>query len=95
MKFTVLYENTEERRNHVLNFLKHLIDQKVDLTQTPIDHPVCSVRPSWPNPKDLLNLPLIIQCEELELKEGNFVSCRRLVIDVSVEVTPVPEEKKE
>lgn len=91
MKFVVLYENTDERRNHVLNLLKQVIGQNTDLSRATIDHPICSVRPVWPEDESLLSLPLNIQCEEMEYKEGEFVSFRKLVVDAEF----VVEEKKE
>ena len=94
MRFVVIYKNSPEIRNHVLNVLTQVLSQNVNLEQTPVNHPLCQIRPSWPDMQSLLNLPLNMQCEQIEYAEGKFNTVRQNVIDIEVIVTKTVEVEK-
>jgi hypothetical protein len=83
MRFTIIYKNDPNIRGHVINLLTQMGRQGMNLSQN-ISHPLCNIRAFWPDMPTLFNLPMNMQCEELEYIEGNFHPIRQLVIDVEV-----------
>ena len=85
MRFVVVYSNIEEVRKFTFNNLINFYNRGVDLTTHKIKHHLFETNPTWPSLEEILNLPNHLQCEELEISNGNISSHRQLVIDVEVE----------
>jgi hypothetical protein len=78
----ILYINTTQRRAQVVELLHQMVAQGMDYEQPQdFNHPIVYVRSAWPNSKELLSLPLHVQCEELKYVSGNFLSIRVNTID--------------
>ena len=95
MRFTVIYQNIPDRRRQAINLVSQAIAQNVDLSITPINHPVCKVVGRWPDSQTLLNLPISMQCEEIEYVDKDFKTLRLQVIDVEVIVEKEPVKEPE
>lgn len=95
MRFTVIYQNVPDRRRHAINLISQAIAQNVDLSTTPVNHPLCQVRGTWPDSQTLLNLPMNMQCEEIEYVDKDFKTLRLQIIDVEVIVEKEPVKEPE
>ena len=82
MRFTVIYRNDQAVREQVIQLLLSVIHQGNDLEKVPINHPLCSVQRYWPDTRTLVNLPLNMQCEEIDFIDGSIRTNRLQVIDV-------------
>lgn len=90
MRFVVLYNNRSDVRatvfeqilaNHTkVNFAAQLV--KTHLFQTKL---------FWPSTAEILNLPMNIQCEEIEIKDGKINSLKTSTIDVEAIKIHIPE----
>ena len=73
-------------REQALGFLAEIALQ-LELSKIHVQHPVFRTFPGWLSPKEMETLPIQLQCELIEYKEGTFTCFKALVIDVeSIEV---------
>lgn len=91
MQFAAFYINEGNARTQALQHIYGALHGGIDLGVTPITVPAVRTIPSWPDMKTLTNLPLNMQCEWLEYKEGVLTTVRLLVMDVEV-ITEIPKE---
>jgi hypothetical protein len=84
--FTVIYKNNERTRAEVIKILESAIKDGQDLSQVQIQCPIFRTFSLWPGLQSLASLPLNYQCEELELKDGKFLTLRKLVLDAEAKV---------
>lgn len=82
MRFTVIYQNTVAIRDKVVALLLSAVQQGHDLSKAEITHPLFSLLSEWPGLKAMVNLPLNVQCEQMDLIDGSIRTVRVLVIDV-------------
>ena len=90
MRFTVIYRNDKAIRDQVIPLLLSAIQQGNDLEKVSVNHPLFSVQSAWPDARALLNMPMNVQCEEIDFVDGSIRTTRLQVIDVEAIVT---EEK--
>jgi hypothetical protein len=86
MKFCLLYRNIPEARETAVNEVIAAIKQGISFEQSPIRTPIFHSLPQWPSTRVLVNLPLWLQCEEVEYKDDKLTTTRRLVNDIETEV---------
>lgn len=73
-------------RDQIIPVLMDVLSKGNDLGKSNVNHPLFSTRPWWPDMQTLFNLPLNVQCEELDFAEGSLRTTRIQVIDVEVVV---------
>jgi len=88
MIFTIFYNNRPDIRENAIKLLLDGIRQGYNFAVQNANTPFFTSQPNWPNNKDIFNLPLNIQCEELEFSENNLISRRMLVIDSDFIIKP-------
>lgn len=94
MRFTVIYRNDKAVREQVIALLLSAIQQGNDFEKVSLQHPLCSVQSFWPDVKTLVNMPLNMQCEEIDFINGSIRTSRLQVIDIEAVVTPeIPLDK--
>ena len=80
MRFTLFYQNTQGLREQIFPHLIHA-SRQMDLSQNPLNTQHFRTFPNWPDVKTILNLPLNVQIEELEII-GDVISClKKMIID--------------
>lgn len=85
MKFVVIYPNTDEAKNAIFAKLVEW-SKKVDFEKQGIQANHFKVVKNWPSQNELINFPLNLQVEEVEIKDEKILSIRKLVIDADMEI---------
>lgn len=91
MIFTIIYKNAPDVRAEVIKTLGEAIKAGHDLSQQQVRGNNFQTATGWPNLQSLTNLPLDVQCEELEYKDDKFEIRRVLVVDVEVKIEETPK----
>ena len=91
MKFAIFYQNNPEARGRAMQVVQAAINQKIDLSVTPVNHPFGRIVPSWPSMASLAGLQPTDQCEHMEIKDGAIHSVKLSTIDIEATVQLAPE----
>jgi hypothetical protein len=91
MKFVIIYQNRDDVRNFIVNWLKDAIRQGAQFHAQPVETPFVKTRLYWPPTSELVTFPMSQQCEELEFKDGKFVTSRVLIFEAEI----VPNVEKD
>ena len=86
MKFVIIYQNRDDVRNFIMNWLKDAINQGAKFNAQSVDTPFVKTRLYWPSTSELVTYPMNQQCEEIEFKDGKFVTSR--VLSLEAEIIP-------
>lgn len=93
MRFVIMYRNQPRARELVEKWVLASAEQGAQFHAQNYDAPFVQTRTAWPNLAQSYNIPLGIQCEEVEIVDGKLISLRLLVIDVeSVHVSSTIEQ---
>ena len=87
MRFVIIYQNREDVRNNVEALINQAIAQGANLAAQEIQHPLVQTKLYWPDVKFVNSLPLNVQCEEVEFKEGKLISLKKSIVDIEVSVS--------
>lgn len=95
MRFAAVYHNDGDNRTAALRVIQQAIKEGVDLSEKRINSPSVRTLPNWPDMSTLVNLPLEMQCEYIELKNNKLETIRLLVIDVesTIELDKTPKSE--
>jgi hypothetical protein len=78
MRFVISYINHPRMRGLIETFISRMVEHGYDFSQTTFQSQILQIMPVWP----VGDIPLNVQCEEVEFKNGKLESLRVLVIDV-------------
>ena len=95
MRFVILYRNRQDIRDTIRDTIERWIlaamGKGMDFCAQPIRTSFFLTRLTWPDLAELYNFPVWMQVEEVEIIEQKLVSCRKVVVDVEMVATLLPE----
>lgn len=84
MRFIIIYKNDAVLRAQIEKTFAEKQFKDFDFLTKRFVTQEFQTHNRWPTPAEIDKIPLNIQCEEVERKNGKLVSIRRLVIDVEI-----------